>query len=199
MPLQRGRRTVALKFRKEVQPRAHAGWIHCGQVVPVMHPYDAVPQGMNLPRLHTAMLVSFRYFAPLFAAARDNNTDLALKVFGWNRLLVPITDFAVSPSSRDRTVWHHSELCRRAFEGAQEVFLVPRRRPVEPRAIDEKTSVFEPHGQGKGLAVQTAPTPVPPRPVVLRELRRENVSVRFDVRSVAPGPSVNEVVDYLLV
>src|SRR6266550_477852 len=88
--------TVGLKFREEIHAAAKPGLIYGRQVVPVTHPYHAISQGMDLLGLDPAIFVLLGYFPPLLSRARNDNCDFFLKVFGRNRPLVPIANFAIS-------------------------------------------------------------------------------------------------------
>jgi hypothetical protein len=57
-------RPVGQELRKEIHAVALAGLIHGRKLVPVMHPYSAVSQGMDLPLVHTAMLVLLGHRSP---------------------------------------------------------------------------------------------------------------------------------------
>src|SRR5207245_9505769 len=85
------------------------GELDCGEVVPVMHPYHAVSERVNPPRLDTAVLVLHGHFLPPFSRAGDADSNFFPKFSRRNRRLVPIAVFAVRPGGYDRMERNHPE------------------------------------------------------------------------------------------
>ena len=162
-------------------PCTLAGLIHRGEVEVVSDPYYAVSERVDLP-VWTRPCLSFSVTSATVRPRSGRQSRPRAEGLEWESAFGSNRGFRRQSRRLRSNGTAPRRTCAACPGGLEERPLVARCRPVEPRAVDEKIPVSEPHGKRDRIGHQVVPAPTPPWTIVLGKLRGEDVLVSLDVR-----------------